>query len=118
VIELAFSCLEYHVDDAMEFVADVLEGYPKFFEEKHLIVLWTAITSPWGHEILQNCDAETVSLARIIVAYGQELTETKRIFQEPDSPHHQQVICKLGASEVSSSHCIVATLLTIHSIFT
>jgi hypothetical protein len=94
VTELAFSCLEYHVDDAMEFVAEVLESYPKFFEEKHLLVLWSAITSQWGYEILQNCDAETVSLARIIVAYAQELTETKKLYQEPDSPHHQQVICR------------------------
>ncbi|KAF2678963.1 hypothetical protein K458DRAFT_315514 [Lentithecium fluviatile CBS 122367] len=95
VTELAFSCLEYHVDDAMEFVADVLENYPKFFEEKHLLVLWSAIISEWGQEILVNCDAETVSLARIIVAYGQELVETKKLYQEPDNPHHQQVISYL-----------------------
>lgn len=79
----------------MEFVADVLEGYPKFFEEKHLHMLWSVITSPWGLEILKNCDAETVSLARIIVAYGQELIEMKRLYHEPENAHHHQVLCKL-----------------------
>lgn len=82
----------------MEFVADVLEGYPKFFEKKQLLVLWSAITSQWGYEILQNCDAETVALARIIVAYGQELIETKVLYQEPDDPHHQQVMCECTQS--------------------
>lgn len=92
--ELALACLEYHVDDAMDFVTEVLESYPKFFEEKHMHMLWSAITSQWGLEILKNLDAETVSLARIIVAYGQELIETKKLYQEPDNPHNQQVLCK------------------------
>ncbi|KAL1608405.1 member of the karyopherin-beta [Paraconiothyrium brasiliense] len=91
VTELSFACLEYHVDDAMEHIANVLEGYPKFFEEKHLHMLWTIITSQWGLDILKNLDAETVSLARIIVGYGTELVETKKLYQEPDHPHHQQV---------------------------
>ncbi|KAJ4302934.1 member of the karyopherin-beta [Kalmusia sp. IMI 367209] len=90
--ELAMSCLEYHVDDAMGFIADVLEGYPKFFEENHLHILWSAITSQWGLEILKTLDAETVALARIIVAYGTQLVETKKLYQEPDNAHHQQVL--------------------------
>ena len=94
VVELAFSCLEYHVDDAMEFVADVLEGYPKFFEGKHLQTLWAIITSQWGLDILKDLDAETVSLARIIVGYGTELVETKKLYQEPDNAHYQQVTCE------------------------
>lgn len=97
VIELSFSCLEYHVDDAMEFVADVLENYPKFFEEGHLLLLWGIITSQWGQDILKDLDAETVSLARIIVAYGSELVETKKIFQEIESIHCRQVLCTSDA---------------------
>ncbi|KAL5434330.1 hypothetical protein PMIN06_011416 [Paraphaeosphaeria minitans] len=91
ITELSFSCLEYHVDDAMEHIATILEGYPKFFEEEHLYMLWGLITSQWGLEILKNLDAETVSLARIIVAYGSELVETKKLYQEPDNGHCQQV---------------------------
>jgi hypothetical protein len=94
VTELALSCLEYHVDYAMDIVAEVLETYPKFFEEKHLHMLWSAITSQWGLEILKKCDAETVSLARIIVAYANELIESKKLYQEPENPHHQQVLCE------------------------
>jgi len=78
----------------MEFVAEVLEGYPKFLEEKHLHMLWGVITSQWGLEILKNLDAETVSLARIIVAYGQEFIENKKLLLEPEKAHHQQVLCK------------------------
>lgn len=78
----------------MEFVADVLENYPKFFESKHLYMLWTIITSQWGLDILKDLDAETVSLARIIVGYGTELVETKKLYLEPDDPHHQQVLSK------------------------
>jgi hypothetical protein len=78
----------------MELVAEVLENYPKFFEENHREMLWSAITSPWGMEILKNLDAETVALARIIVAYGQILLESRKLYQEPDSPHHLEVICK------------------------
>ncbi|CAI6333294.1 unnamed protein product [Periconia digitata] len=92
VNELAFSCLEYHVDDAMDFVAEVLESYPKFFEDRHREMLWSAITSQWGRDILKDCDAETVSLARIIVAYASELVESKKLYREPDNPQHQQVL--------------------------
>lgn len=84
----------------MEHIATILEGYPKFFEEKHLHMLWGIITSQWGLEILKNLDAETVSLARIIVAYGSELVETKKLYQEPDNGHYQQVLCK--PSDVSA----------------
>lgn len=94
VTELALTCLEYHVDDAMELVAEVLENFPKFFEPKQQEMLWSAITSQWGLDILKNLDAETVSLARIIVAYGQILLESKVLFIEPDNTHHQQVLCE------------------------
>lgn len=92
VTELALTCLEYHVEDAMELVAEVLENYPTFFEPKHREMLWAAIAGPWGLEILKNSDAETVSLARIIVAYAQLLLESKSIYQDPDNAHHQQVL--------------------------
>ncbi|KAF1957267.1 ARM repeat-containing protein [Byssothecium circinans] len=89
--ELALTCLEYHVDFAMDFVADILEGYPKFFEEKHQHMLWAAITSQWGIEILKNCDAETVGLARIIVAYASDLIESRHAYREPGNPHYEHV---------------------------
>ncbi|KAF2823707.1 hypothetical protein CC86DRAFT_58908 [Ophiobolus disseminans] len=92
VNELALTCLEYHVEDAMELVAEVLENYSKFFESKHLDMLWSAITGPWGLEILQNSDAETVSLARIIVAYGQSLLDSKDLYKFPNLSHNQQVL--------------------------
>lgn len=79
----------------MDFVAEVLESYPKYFELKHQQMLWSAITSQWGLDILKNCDPETVSLARIIVAYASELIETKKLYREPENPHHQQVLCEL-----------------------
>jgi hypothetical protein len=78
----------------MELVAEVLENYSAFFEAKHQEMLWSAISGPWGLEILQNSDAETVSLARIIVAYAQILLESKLLYREPDNPHHGQVMCK------------------------
>jgi hypothetical protein len=78
----------------MELIAEVLENYPTFFEAKHQEMLWSAISGPWGLEILKNTDAETVSLARIIVAYGQILLESKVIYREPDNAHYQQVLCK------------------------
>ena len=78
----------------MELVAEVLENYPTFFEAKHQEMLWSAICGPWGLEILKNADAETVSLARIIVAYGQILLDSKVIFKQPENAQHQQVICK------------------------
>jgi hypothetical protein len=94
VNELALTCLEYHVEDTMEYIADVLENYPKFFESKHQDMLWSAIAGPWGMEILKNSDAETVSLARIIVAYGTSLLESKDIYKFPHISHNQQVLCK------------------------
>ncbi|KAF2731242.1 ARM repeat-containing protein [Polyplosphaeria fusca] len=95
VTEMGLSCLEYHIDDAMELIAEVLENYSKFFEAKQQEQLWSAIVSPWGYEILSNSDAETVSLARIIVAYGQILLESKVLFTNPDDPHHVQVMSVL-----------------------
>ncbi|KAF2263831.1 ARM repeat-containing protein [Lojkania enalia] len=95
VTEMALACLEYHIDDAMELVADLLENHPKFLEPKQQVLLWSAITSPWGIEILKNLDAETASLARIIVAYGQILLESKQLYQEPDNSHYEQVISVL-----------------------
>ncbi|KAL6164616.1 member of the karyopherin-beta [Exserohilum turcicum] len=92
VNELALSCLEYHVEDAMELVAEILENYPTFFEAKHQEMLWSAISGPWGLEILKNSDAETISLARIIVAYGQILLESKVIYTQPENAHYQQVM--------------------------
>lgn len=96
--ELALTCLEYHVEDAMELVAEVLENYPKFFEARHLEMLWAAIAGPWGLEILQNSDAETVSLARIIVAYGQSLLDSKDLYKFANLSHNQQVLCKWNAT--------------------
>jgi hypothetical protein len=84
--ELALTCLEYHVEDAMDLVAEVLENYPTFFEPKHQEMLWAAI--------LREQDAETVSLARIIVAYGQILLESKGLYREHDTAHNQQVMCE------------------------
>lgn len=78
----------------MEFVAEVLENYPTFFEAKHQEMLWSAIAGPWGLEMLKNSDAETVSLARIIVAYGQILLDSKTLYKEPENAHNQQVLCK------------------------
>ena len=95
VTELALTCLEYHVEDAMDLVAEVLENYPSFFEAKHQEMLWSAIAGPWGLEILREQDAETVSLARIIVAYGQILLESKTLYKEHETAHNQQVMCKL-----------------------
>jgi hypothetical protein len=78
----------------MEFIADILENYPKFFEAKHQEMLWSAIAGPWGLEILKNSDAETVSLARIIVAFGTSLLESKDLYKFPNISHNQQVLCK------------------------
>jgi hypothetical protein len=94
VNELVLTCLEYHVEDTMDFIADILENYPKFFESKHQEMLWSAIAGPWGLEMLKNSDAETVSLARIIVAYGTSLLESKDIYKFPNISHNQQVLCK------------------------
>lgn len=94
VNEFALICLEHQVDDTMELVAEILENYPNFFEAKHLQLLWSTISGSWGLEILKNPDAETVSLARIIVAYGQILLESKVIYKEPENQHYQQVMCK------------------------
>lgn len=92
--ELVLTCLEYHIEDSMEFVADILENYPKFFEAKHQDMLWSAIAGPWGLEILKSSDAETVSLARIIVAYGASLLESKDLYKFPNISHNQQVLCE------------------------
>jgi len=94
VSELALTCLEYHVEDTMVLIAEVLENYPAFFESEHRDMLWAVISGPWGLEVLKSSDAETVSLARIIVAYAQLLLDTKAIYKEPDNAHHQQVLCK------------------------
>jgi len=88
----------------MELVAEVLENYPKFFEAKHLEMLWSAISGPWGLEILQNSDAETVSLARIIVAYGQSLLESKDLYKFPNISHNQQVLCTLSTAALYLFH--------------
>jgi hypothetical protein len=93
----------------MELVAEVLENYPTFFEAKHQEMLWSAISGTWGLEILKNADAETVSLARIIVAYGQILLESKVILNQPENPHHQQVICKSGSHARASAFIYQAT---------
>lgn len=78
----------------MEVIADILENYPTFFEEKQLHMLWSAITSQWGLDILKNLDAETVALARIIVAYGSVLVESKKLYQDFENAHYHQVLCE------------------------
>ncbi|KAF1839035.1 hypothetical protein BDW02DRAFT_564370 [Decorospora gaudefroyi] len=90
VNELALTCLEYNVEDAIEIVAEVLEN--AFFDAKHQEMLWSAISGPWGLEILKKLDAETVSLARIIVAYGQILLDSKTFYRQPENAHYQQVL--------------------------
>ncbi|KAL5121783.1 member of the karyopherin-beta [Pleosporales sp. CAS-2024a] len=90
--ELVLTCLEYHLEETMEFIADILENYPKFFEAKHQEMLWSSIAGPWGLEILKNSDAETVSLARIIVAFGTTLLESKDLYKFPDISYHRQVL--------------------------
>ncbi|RMZ73248.1 importin 13 [Pyrenophora seminiperda CCB06] len=92
VTDTALTCLEHHVEDTMELVADILENYPSFFELKHQKALWSIISGPWGLQILKNSDAETVSLARIIVAYGQILLDSKVVYKEPEDPHHLEVL--------------------------
>jgi hypothetical protein len=77
----------------MEFVSDIFELYPYFFEAKERQSLWSAITSSWGINILQGLDAESVKLATIIVAYGNVLLDAN-MYQEPDDPHHGEVMCK------------------------
>jgi hypothetical protein len=103
VTELALTCLEYHVEDAMDLVAEVLENYPTFFETKHQEMLWSAIAGPWGLEILRDLDAETVSLARIIVAYGQILLDSKVLYREHETAHNRQVMCKATFEEKSTT---------------
>jgi hypothetical protein len=100
--ELVLTCLEYHVEDTMEFIADILENYPKFFEPKHREMLWSAIAGPWGLEILKNSDAETVSLARIIVAFGTSLLESKDLYKFPHISHNQQVLCQCPSLRYST----------------
>jgi hypothetical protein len=95
----------------MELVAEVLENYPTFFQAKHQEMLWSAISGPWGLEILKNADAETVSLARIIVAYGQILLDSKVIYKQPDNAHHQQVLCKSYFPKTPIVMCPAANLL-------
>jgi hypothetical protein len=92
--ELVLTCLEYHVEDTMEFIADILENYPKFFEPKHREMLWSAI--------LKNSDAETVSLARIIVAFGTSLLESKDLYKFPHISHNQQVLCQCPSLRYST----------------
>lgn len=78
----------------MDFIAEILETFPAFLEVGQLETLWKAITSPWGVEILRNFDAESVQLARIIVAYAHTLLNSKALYKEPDAERHQQVMGK------------------------
>jgi hypothetical protein len=107
-------CLEYNVDDTMDLIAEVLECYSAFFEGKHLDMLWKAIMSPWGVDILRNFDAESVQLARIIVAYAHILLNTKALYKEPDTAHHQQVMCE----SIFPKFDFFRALLTCDSCFT
>ncbi|KAF2272321.1 ARM repeat-containing protein [Westerdykella ornata] len=95
VTHLALQCLEYNVDDAMELIAEIVENYPNFLEPSDQELLWSVVTSNWGMEILANADEDTVALARIIVAYGHNLLESKKLYKEPDNAHHQQVMTVL-----------------------
>lgn len=92
VTEPALACLEHHVDDAMDLIAEILENYPKFFELKQQELIWSVITGSWGMEILKNLDAETAMLARIIVAYAQIPLNSKDLILEPNSVRNQQVM--------------------------
>lgn len=95
VTEFTLTCLENRIDDAADLIAEVLENFPKFFETHQQQLLWSTIMSPWGINILKELDSETPALARIIVAYGQILLESKALYKEPDNAHHQQVMSVL-----------------------
>lgn len=92
ILELALSCLQLHVDNAMDLFSDILEEYPKFFEPAHLEVLWSEITSPWGIEILKSFDAETPTFARLVIAFAQVLLNSGRLYKEPEDAQCQQVM--------------------------
>ncbi|KAF2106783.1 armadillo-type protein [Lophiotrema nucula] len=95
VTEFSFTCLESGIDDAADLIAELLENFPQFFEPKQQELLWSSLMSPWGIEILKELGIETPALARIIVAYGQILLDSKVLYKEPDNPHHQQVMSVL-----------------------
>jgi len=78
----------------MDLIAEILENYPAFFEQPQLEMLWKSISSPWGVEILRSFDAESVQLARIIVAYAQTFLTSKVLYNQPDFERHQQIMCK------------------------
>ncbi|KAF2750242.1 ARM repeat-containing protein [Sporormia fimetaria CBS 119925] len=91
----ALACLEYGIDDAMELIADILENYPQFLESNDREMLWSTVKGPWGLGLLENVDNDTIALARIIVAYGQSLLDSKVLYKEPTLPHHQEVMAFL-----------------------
>lgn len=76
----------------MELFAELLENYPKFFEPVHQEKLWAEITSEWGVQIIHDFDAETVTLARMIIAYAQTLLDSGRLYTQPDDPKYKEVI--------------------------
>jgi hypothetical protein len=92
ILELALSCLQPHIDNAMDLFSDILEEYPKFFESAHMEMLWSEITSPWGIEILKDFDAETLGFARLVIAFGQVLLNSGRLYKEPQDVQCQQVM--------------------------
>lgn len=96
ILELALSCLRPHIDNAMDLFSDILEEYSKFFEPAHMEILWSEITSPWGIEILKGFDAETLTFARLVIAFGQVLLNSGRLYKEPQDVQCQQVMGTLN----------------------
>ncbi|OCK81775.1 hypothetical protein K432DRAFT_7196 [Lepidopterella palustris CBS 459.81] len=92
VVELALSCLQLHVDDAIEVFSDILEDYPKFFTPRHQEQIWAEIMSPWGVEIFKNFDDETLTLARLVIAYAQLLLNSGRLYKDTEDSQCQQVL--------------------------
>lgn len=96
ILALALSCLQPRIDNTMDLFSDILEEYPKFLEPAHMEMLWSEITSPWGIKILKDFNAETLAFARLVIAFGQVLLNSGRLYKEPQDVQCQQVMGMLN----------------------
>lgn len=92
ILALALSCLQPRIDNTMDLFSDILEEYPKFLEPAHMEMLWSEITSPWGIKILKGFNAETLAFSRLVIAFGQVLLNSGRLYKEPQDVQCQQVM--------------------------
>lgn len=82
----------------MDILSDLLSQFGTFFQNSHLGMVSTLITSPWGEQqfepIMTEAEEEMPPFARLVLAFGD--VSVKTLATTPDSPLTQKIMGKMS----------------------